>query len=76
MDHVWDGFYSGQKRFQRFPALIQGSKGSVYDLNFTGTPSKTFKFDIFTNEDEVGSTIRIAYPGAESRAVYVDGKMV
>jgi hypothetical protein len=22
MDHVWDGFYSGQKRLQRFPALI------------------------------------------------------
>jgi len=22
MDHVWDGFYSGQLRLSRFPALI------------------------------------------------------
>jgi hypothetical protein len=31
MDHVWDGFYSGQKRLSRFPGLIDGDQG-VYNL--------------------------------------------
>ena len=25
MDHTWDGFYTGQKRLSRFPALIDGN---------------------------------------------------
>jgi len=24
MDHMWDGFYTGQKRLSRFPSLIDG----------------------------------------------------
>jgi len=27
MDHVWDGFYTGQVRLSRFPGLVQGGKG-------------------------------------------------
>ena len=46
MDHVWDGFYTGQKRLQRFPAVIQGERGSVYDLDFTGTPAKHMRFTL------------------------------
>lgn len=44
MDHVWDGFYTGQKRLQRFPTIIQGDRGVVYDLNFTGSPAKNMRF--------------------------------
>jgi len=40
MDHMWDGFYTGQIHLSRFPALIQGTKGSTYDIVYTGTPPK------------------------------------
>lgn len=43
MDHVWDGFYSGQKRLSRFPGLIDGDQG-VYNLTFTGSPAKKMRF--------------------------------
>lgn len=36
MDHVWDGFYTGQKRMSRFPVLIE--TGFNYDIYYTGTP--------------------------------------
>ena len=39
MDHVWDGFYTGQLRLSRFPAAVQADNG-VYDLVYTGTPAK------------------------------------
>lgn len=76
MDHVWDGFYTGQIRLQRFPSVFQGDRGSVYDLNFTGTPAKHMRFTIRSQSKTTGSTIRIAYPGAESRAIYVNGELV
>lgn len=76
MDQVWDGFYTGQVRLQRFPSIFLGERGSVYDLNFTGTPAKHMKFTLRSQSKTTGSTLRIAYPGAESRAVYVDGTLV
>ena len=75
MDHVWDGFYTGQVRMSRFPALVQGDKG-VYDLEFTGTPAKKMKFLFKSLFPNTGLTIRIAYPGAESRGLVKDGKVV
>jgi hypothetical protein len=44
MDHVWDGFYTGQKRLSRFPSIINGEAGSVYNITFTGTPPKKMRF--------------------------------
>jgi hypothetical protein len=76
MDNVWDGFYAGQKRLQRFPALIQANRGSVYNVNMTGTPAKQMQFTIHSQSKTAGSTIRIPYPGAESRAIYVDGNLM
>ena len=73
MDHVWDGFYSGQKRLQRFPILVQADRGSAYDIKMTGTPAKSMLFTLKSQSKTAGSTIRIAYPGAESRAIYIDG---
>jgi len=47
-------------------------------LNHTGTPAKKYRFAIKSlkaagQTTTTGSTIRIAYSGAESRAVYVNG---
>lgn len=67
MDHVWDGFYTGQIRLSRFPALIEGPRGSVYDLTYTGTPAKKQRFTLISQSRTTAMTVRIAYPGAESR---------
>lgn len=38
MDHVWDGFYTGQKRMTRFPVIIKADE--KYVISYTGTPSE------------------------------------
>lgn len=67
---MWDGFYTGQVRLSRFPTLMESSAGSVTDITMTGTPPKKMLFRL---KGGVGTTIRIAYPGSESRGIYKDG---
>lgn len=76
MDHVWDGFYSGQKRMSRFPSIFEGSRGSVYDLVFTGSPAEKMKFTLSGIKASMGATIRIAYPSAIARSIAIDGSIV
>lgn len=40
MDHIWDGFYTGQKRESRFPILVYVPDTAVYDLVYTGAPAE------------------------------------
>jgi len=75
MDHVWDGFYAGQKRLSRFPGLIDGNDG-VYNLTFTGSPAKKMKFTYLAQNETGGMTLRIAYPSAVSRSLTKDGKKI
>lgn len=75
MDHVWDGFYTGQKRLSRFPGLIDGDQG-VYNLTFTGTPAKKMTYTFLSQNKSAGMTLRIAYPSAVSRSLVKDGKTV
>jgi hypothetical protein len=46
MDHIWDGFYTGQVRLSAFPSLIEAPKGSnsITEITMTGTPPKKMKF--------------------------------
>lgn len=74
MDHVWDGFYTGQTRLSRFPALIETSGDAVHDITFTGTPAKLMKFRLTGGGS--GTTVRIAYPGSESRGIYLNGEEI
>lgn len=60
----------------RFGSLIEGSRRSVYDLTFTGTPAKKMRFLLNGLSKTMGATIRIAYPGAESRSIMKDGNIV
>lgn len=64
MDHVWDGFYTGQTRLSRFPVLVYADEGSVYDLQFTGTPAKKMRFKLISQDADAKMTIRIKYPSA------------
>jgi len=76
MDHVWDGFYTGQLRATRFPALVDAELGSVYDIVYTGTPPKKQLFKLMTQSLNTGMTVRIAYPDAVSYQVQKDGKLI
>ena len=42
MDHIWDGFYTGQIRLSRWPAIIQvgspRSPAKTYMVKYSGTP--------------------------------------
>jgi hypothetical protein len=42
----------------------------------TGTPAKNMLFTLRSQSKTAGSTIRIAYPGAESRSIYVNGVLM
>jgi hypothetical protein len=70
MDNIWDGFYTGQVRMSRFPAIVVAEPGAVYDLTFTGTPAKHMRFRLTGG---TGLTVRIAYPSAESRSIWKNG---
>jgi len=70
MDHVWDGFYTGQIRASRFPGLL--STNVDYTLEMSGTPPKKMRFKLGAKTG--GVKIKIPYPVAGSITVYADGK--
>ena len=76
MDHVWDGFYTGQTRLSRFPILVYLPQNAVYDIVYTGTPPKKQKYTLRSQDNTTEMIVRIAYPGAESRQILKDGKRV
>jgi len=80
MDHVWDGFYSGQIRRSRFPGFVWGKQpgenGMIYEVVFTGTPAKKFKWKFISQTPGAGLTVKIAYPSALSRSVLKDEQII
>lgn len=76
MDHVWDGFYTGQVRLSRFPVIMHATRGTVYDVTFTGTPAQNMTWKLVAEESSAGAMIRIAYPSALSRSVLINGKII
>jgi len=70
MDHIWDAFYTGQRRMARFPAALWTDED--YTIEFSGTNPKKMRFML---DARVGATkLRIPYPVAGSIQVYADGK--
>lgn len=69
MDHVWDGFYTGQTRLSRFPMQIENDKD--YNVLFTGTPPGKMRFLLQEGIDGKGIFLRIRYAEAGSYQVKV-----
>ena len=70
MDHVWDGFYTGQLRMSRFPAQLE--TGQDYTVEMAGTPPKKMRY---TLEADIGGVkLKIPYPVAGSYSVTANGK--
>jgi len=62
MDHIWDAFYTGQRRMARFPIALVTDQD--YTVEFAGTPPKVMRFNLDANTG--GTKINIPYPVAGS----------
>jgi hypothetical protein len=69
MDHVWHGFYTGLKRFSRFPAVIPLE--GKYDIKLTGTNPKNMIFSLLGAEGNDYAIIRVHYSERETIHVSV-----
>ena len=80
MDHIWDGFYTGQVRLSAFPSIVQAPQGTnlVTEITMTGTPPKKMRFQLLEQGrgTSLGTTVRIAYPDSGSISVFKNGALV
>ena len=72
MDHTWDGAYTGQKREQKFPTIIDANKN--YTIEYTGTPPLKQRFTHYGEPGTQGYLITIRYPDAGAYKVYDSSK--
>lgn len=73
MDHVWDGFYTGQTRLSRFPMQIENDMG--YTVSFTGTPPGKMRFLLKSGIEGTGIFMRIRYAEAGAYQVLVNNEV-
>lgn len=71
MDHVWDGFYTGQTRLSRFPIQIETNQD--YLVYMTGTPPNKMRYTLKANSG--GTKLRLYYPNAGAYQVYANDKL-
>lgn len=69
MDHIWDGFYTGQLRLSRFPSQIEVDQD--YLITMTGTPPNSMRYKL--DADTGGVKLKIYYPNAGAYNVYANG---
>jgi len=73
---MWDGFYHGQIHLTRFSILMDAEPKSIWNVTMSGTPPKNLRFKLTSLSKTAGVIIRIPYPGAESRSVLKDDKII
>lgn len=71
MDHVWDGFYTGQLHKQQYTAQIQ-TKGN-YTVEYTSTPFKLMRYEMRAETGII--KVKVHYWNAGSYEVYANGIM-
>ena len=76
MDHMWDGFYAGQIHLSRFSILMDAEPKSIWNVTMSGSPPKNLRFKLTSLSKVASAIIRIPYPGAESRSVLKDDKII
>lgn len=70
MDHMWDGFYTGQKHKQQYTAQIY-TRGN-YTVEYTSTPFKLMRYELRAARGQI--KLKIHYWNAGSYEVYANGK--
>jgi hypothetical protein len=74
MDHGWDGFYTSQKRLQRFISSVE--TGQTYTVTYTGTPPNNMRYVLRADAGNPGIIVRVPYPNAGSFGITVNGNLV
>ena len=75
MDHVWDGFYTGQKHLSRFPSLIY--TGLYYNVTLSGTYPGKVKLQLLATENrDKGVVMTFFYTDPQSIQVWNGGSLV
>jgi hypothetical protein len=72
MDHIWDGFYSGQVRWSRYPAIVNAKRGITYDVEYTGNTPKNQTFTLKSQNADAALILRIFYPDTGSFSIYAN----
>lgn len=72
MDHMWDGFYTGQKHKSQYTSMIQTDRN--YTIEYSGTPWKKQRFQMRAEKGQ--SKIKIQYWNTLTMRVYADGKLI
>jgi hypothetical protein len=72
MDHVWDGFYTGQKRMSRFPSILPMNR--FMNITATGTWPNNMRYHLVAAEDfNKPSVITVSYQHPYTIALYKNG---
>eukprot|EP00361_Fabrea_salina_P003869 CAMPEP_0202427040 /NCGR_PEP_ID=MMETSP1345-20130828/1320_1 /ASSEMBLY_ACC=CAM_ASM_000843 /TAXON_ID=342563 /ORGANISM="Fabrea Fabrea salina" /LENGTH=3382 /DNA_ID=CAMNT_0049037631 /DNA_START=76 /DNA_END=10221 /DNA_ORIENTATION=+ len=75
MDHVWDRFYTGQKRLSRFPSLVYTNV--IYNITSTGTLPGKMQFRLQGNQGIDKSVIlTLNYNEPKSVQITSNGKRI
>lgn len=61
MDHIWDGFYTGQQRVAMFPGLVETD--TSYEILYTSTEPKEQKFILYSTTGAMKLTINFQDAG-------------
>jgi hypothetical protein len=72
MDHVWDGFYTGQKRMSRFPSILPMNR--FMNITATGTWPNSMRYHLVAADDfKKPSVITVSYQHDYTIALYKNG---
>lgn len=72
MDHMWDGFYAGQKHKSQFSGLVQTNID--YNITMSSTPPENM--EVVLRAEEGKMKIMIQYWNTLSLRVYADEKLI
>lgn len=72
MDHVWDGFYTGQLHKSQFNSMIETTGN--YEIEYSSTPFDLMRYELRATRGLI--KIKVKYWAAGSFEVYADGQKV
>lgn len=72
MDHMWDGFYTGQKHKSQYTSMIQTNRN--YTIEYSGTPWKNQRFEM--RAEKGLSKITIQYWNSLTIRVYANEEFI
>lgn len=72
MDHMWDGFYTGQTHKSQFTSMIETTGN--YTVEYTGTPFNNMRYQMRSNKGQI--KVKVPYWNAGSYSVWVNGKKI